>query len=107
MVINVNPVGLKNKAVIISIFMVLFIASMALNSCSNEHTFKEASIPDQVSYNFHIRPILSDNCFACHGPDANKRESGLRLDTEEGPTQLSKKIRIAMRLSPVNPINLK
>lgn len=64
--------------------MVLFIASVALNSCSNEHTYKEASIPDQVSYNFHIRPILSDNCFACHGPDANKRESGLRLDTKEG-----------------------
>ncbi|WP_162415876.1 PSD1 and planctomycete cytochrome C domain-containing protein [Cyclobacterium roseum] len=41
-------------------------------------------IPEQVSYNFHIRPILSDNCFACHGPDANKREAGLRLDQEEG-----------------------
>ncbi|GAB3011427.1 hypothetical protein GCM10027284_33480 [Cyclobacterium sediminis] len=64
--------------------MVLFIASVALNSCSNEHTYKETSIPDQVSYNFHIRPILSDNCFACHGPDANKREAGLRLDTEDG-----------------------
>jgi hypothetical protein len=35
---------------------------------------------DQVSYNFHVRPILSDKCFACHGPDANKREAGLRLD---------------------------
>ena len=40
-------------------------------------------IPDQISYNFHIRPILSDNCFACHGPDANKREAGLRLDIGE------------------------
>lgn len=39
---------------------------------------------DQISYNFHIRPILSDKCFACHGPDANKREAELRLDTEEG-----------------------
>ncbi|WP_373495997.1 PSD1 and planctomycete cytochrome C domain-containing protein [Aquiflexum sp.] len=37
----------------------------------------------QLSYNFHIRPILSDKCFACHGPDANKREAGLRLDVEE------------------------
>ena len=39
---------------------------------------------DQLSYNFHIRPILSDKCFACHGPDANKREADLRLDTEDG-----------------------
>nr|WP_238325423.1 PSD1 and planctomycete cytochrome C domain-containing protein [Lunatimonas lonarensis] len=39
---------------------------------------------DQISYNFHVRPILSDNCFACHGPDPNTREAGLRLDTEEG-----------------------
>lgn len=38
----------------------------------------------QVDYNLHIRPILSDKCFKCHGPDANKREAGLRLDTEAG-----------------------
>ncbi|EON76498.1 hypothetical protein ADIS_2948 [Lunatimonas lonarensis] len=36
-----------------------------------------------MSYNLHIRPILSENCFACHGPDANKREAGLRLDAPE------------------------
>lgn len=41
-----------------------------------------AAIPEEVDYNFHIRPILSDNCFKCHGPDANKREANLRLDIE-------------------------
>ncbi len=40
-------------------------------------------MPATVDYNFHIKPILSDNCYACHGPDANKREAGLRLDLEE------------------------
>ncbi|CAG5067505.1 hypothetical protein DYBT9623_00226 [Dyadobacter sp. CECT 9623] len=36
-----------------------------------------------ISYNYQVRPILSDKCFACHGPDANKREAGLRLDIAE------------------------
>lgn len=40
-------------------------------------------LPKEVSYNLHIRPILSDNCFACHGPDANQRKAGLRLDHAE------------------------
>ena len=38
---------------------------------------------EMISYNFQVRPILSDKCYACHGPDANKREAGLRLDIEK------------------------
>jgi len=40
-------------------------------------------LPEIVDYNFHIKPILSDNCYTCHGPDANKRKAGFRLDLEE------------------------
>lgn len=43
----------------------------------------EEPIPEAISYNFNIRPILSDKCFICHGPDANKRQAGLRLDIAE------------------------
>ncbi len=38
---------------------------------------------EPLRYNRDIRPILSDNCFACHGPDKAKRDSGLRLDIRE------------------------
>src|ERR1700751_4589636 len=36
-----------------------------------------------ISYNRDIRPILSDNCFFCHGPDQKKRKAKLRLDVRE------------------------
>jgi len=53
-------------------------------SCFQKNgTFQKGSKSDVVSYNFDIRPILSDKCYACHGPDAKKREAGLRLDIEE------------------------
>jgi hypothetical protein len=38
---------------------------------------------ESIHFNRDVRPILSDNCFACHGPDANKRKAGLRLDVKE------------------------
>ncbi|MEM9339007.1 MAG: DUF1553 domain-containing protein [Bacteroidota bacterium] len=48
------------------------------------------ALPEVIDYNFHVRPILSDNCFACHGPDAENQKAGLRLDVYEGATSESK-----------------
>lgn len=65
--------------------LTFFCFGLALFNCNPKQSDEiQLSEIEQVSYNFHIRPILSDKCFACHGPDANKRESELRLDTEAG-----------------------
>ncbi|MCA9194786.1 MAG: PSD1 domain-containing protein [Planctomycetales bacterium] len=42
---------------------------------------------DEIEFNQDIRPILSDRCFACHGPDANRREADLRFDEYENLIQ--------------------
>jgi len=41
------------------------------------------SLPDKVDYNIHVKPVLSDKCFICHGPDKAKIKAGLRLDIVE------------------------
>ena len=55
-----------------------------LLGCSSSHTAEE--LPDQVDFNYHIRPILSNSCYVCHGPGVSMREADLRLDTYAGAT---------------------
>lgn len=40
-------------------------------------------VPDTIDFNYHVKPILSDKCFACHGPDMANQKAGLRLDIAE------------------------
>src|SRR5262249_46135952 len=42
-----------------------------------------ADPPPTVEFNRDIRPLLSDNCFQCHGPDKSRRTGALRLDVEK------------------------
>ena len=41
-------------------------------------------ITETVDYNFDVKPILSDKCYTCHGPDDKARQAGLRLDFVNG-----------------------
>ncbi|WP_426295194.1 DUF1553 domain-containing protein [Dyadobacter endophyticus] len=45
-----------------------------------EVTAEMTKLPAQLDYNRHVKPVLSDKCFACHGPDKAKQKAGLRLD---------------------------
>ena len=56
---------------------------LAIDACAAEPARK-------VDFNFQVRPILSDKCFNCHGPDARQRKAGLRLDTKEGAFGMNK-----------------
>src|SRR6266545_1920261 len=49
-----------------------------------------------INFNRDIRPVLVENCFACHGPDNNARKAGLRMDTKEGIFEKTKKHEPAM-----------
>ncbi|MEP6663571.1 MAG: DUF1549 domain-containing protein, partial [Verrucomicrobiota bacterium] len=50
----------------------------------------------KIDFNRDIRPIFSENCYACHGPDHNKRKAGLRLDHQEEPFKVLESGKIAI-----------
>jgi hypothetical protein len=74
----------------------ILLAQFVASSC-----LLQAAAPREIDFNFDVKPILSDRCYACHGPDAANREADLRLDTREGAfAALSDDMHI---ISPGNP----
>jgi len=69
------------------ISVLVLICAAIWQGCSDKKAEKETGLSLQkgkIDFNYHVKPILSDKCFACHGPDVKKRQAEFRLDTEEG-----------------------
>ena len=62
--------------------ILLFLSSCSI-SLPEEVAVEFNKINREVDFNFDVQPILSDRCYACHGPDAKTRKAGLRLDDEK------------------------
>ena len=76
----------SQKVLLLVVLGILFLTVWLLiknNSISPEQASRQINLPETISYNFHVKPILSDKCYTCHGPDANKRKAGLRIDNEK------------------------
>src|SRR4051794_2730269 len=54
-----------------------------LATCLLTAAWLSAGRAADLEYNRDVRPILADNCFACHGPDSASRKAGLRLDQRD------------------------
>ncbi len=52
-------------------------------SCRKPVPAAIAGVPDVIDFNFHVKPLLSDRCFKCHGPDDRVRKASLRFDIRD------------------------
>ncbi|SEI93396.1 Planctomycete cytochrome C [Cyclobacterium xiamenense] len=81
----VSCCALKKCLSFFSSCIVILFAGQAMLSCQSQ---ERENLPKQVDFNYHIKPILVQKCYLCHGPDPSSREAGLRLDLAEGATKL-------------------
>src|SRR5688572_17142345 len=89
------------KGKITTLMLIIVTTIVGISSCFNRST--EEKLPDRVSYNFHIRPILSDKCFKCHGPDPGHRKAQFRLDIADSALAPLKETKGAFAIVPGRP----
>lgn len=88
---RINKFIPKKISLLLSLFFAgfsLVLCNQACQSTKSEKPIESISnqaelIPETVDFIFHVKPILSDRCFKCHGPDEQKIKGNLQLHTEE------------------------
>jgi len=75
--------GLYSLLVFIPVLVVYGCNTGVQTSETTANNDVNGRIPDKIDFTFHVKPILSDRCFKCHGPDKNAIEGGLSLNTAE------------------------
>ena len=95
------------------IYFLFSLLLIAVFSCQNEDTIASqhiietenpiVQIPDIIDFNYHVKPILSDRCFKCHGPDESKIEAGLSFTNYESATSVLDEKTNQRAIVPGNP----
>ncbi|MCC2672971.1 MAG: Planctomycete cytochrome, partial [Armatimonadetes bacterium] len=80
----------KSTTVGLTVFGTLLAGCVIVPLSGISAELPKGSGAQQVDFDRDVRPILSENCFACHGPDEKTRKAGLRLDTAAGALQVLK-----------------
>lgn len=82
--------GHRNGFLSVSILRSFWLAILLLPTACNQPSTDPSALPATVDYNWHIKPVLSDRCYKCHGPDDQARKAKLRLDTQVGAYGVSR-----------------
>ena len=88
---------------LLTVVCLLTVTMVTWISCMRSRDTDKQASPQKISYNFNIRPIFSDKCFKCHGPDPHQRKAGFRLDIADSAFAPLKETKGAFALVPFKP----
>ena len=87
------------------VLLLVIIAVVATSIFIYGKSKSKERLPAKIDFNNHIRPILSDRCFKCHGPHAEQRQANLRLDIADSAYAALKESPGSFAIVPGDPLH--